>query len=1517
MTRLDNDARWLINEIAETRRMATALAKPQLGTSSIEAGRIEEYDKDGTLVQIIGEQHDGTHTTNTVGGPVPPEPAAPAVTAGIGSVEARWSGKFADNVLSPMDFSHVSLHASRVSVFAPSNATQLATITGELGDAAVVLIDPGEWTFGLVAVSKAGKWSPLSETVTIDVPDFPSPVDIQDELIRFDEVTGGLITETGKIGEKLDQAADELEDHETRLVANEGVIGDLKDNVLPGLESSMDNLRDVEFPAMNQRIAVAEAELAETGAQLNERMDTAFIRVAGAEQVSAEAKAAAATAQTAADTALSTATTQINQIIARGQNLVRNGDFEAGSDGWRTDAFSAVESGNSRSGAKALRIGPNPGGNIWPTSEWVPSSPGRTYYAEYWVKRSGTEVPNLGVGFVLQVKTAAGGTASHTVGRIEPSSISTSQFTKVTLTFKPTTADITNIRFASWIAAGNNVYYVDDFLAVDVTEAQAAIEAAATAQQKAQEALTAAGSAQDTATSALTMAGTKNAVFYGTTSPTGNGTSKGDLWRQVDATGDVIGEWQWTGTSWAVRMVSSSAISNLDLGKLTAGTAFVAEAVIEKLWVEVIRARKILVDQIVIGQGENLVPWDLSTGDPAAWGHISGYSVGGANPGRQVGAGVAEGNHLYMVAPDTITTISNTWRIGSRPYSAPMGSTGWTVEPGEELKASFYVRAGGSYPSGIMPKIAVGLVWYTAAGVYIATTTATPEPLTWSWTKREAKGKAPAAAAYCLIYLRQDAPGGVRMDLPSLYRVKDGGLIATGAITGDHVEANSVAAKIARFLELEAGQITSGTIATARLNALEIAAATATFQTVDVKNLYVTTGTMTEAVINKLWADVVMSRKATFNMLAVGDFQNYIATGLGYNNEAIDWAAGLTPDLVDVPPGASVAFKSAVGQGNKGSTASRFDVVAGDEYEFVVWVKANVPNSRIYIEVRDQNGAHAMTSTRIDDSDLFYGNTSYPVSGAVVPTTWTKWRARMIPKPGVRQAYIATIYFNHSSGSETNAQVSIAGLSVKRRFGGEVIIDGSLKAKQLDVEDLAANQGFIADLTARIVKADMFVGKEFQGGTFTGNTFQSHTAPDIGVKLDGNGFRAYGPEGGEPVTEIRANGGTVYAVTDPATGDTLAALDADGGVTGKSLNIEGEATMAGVPIMGGTNLEGFSTDYGSGLLDFFPRAMVVRGYRDTREFSATNREGEILELSYDNLPSRGYRIEISPMSVYIRPGVTGVLCVYQTRDGSRPTMNSPLIHRIVVRNSNSADIIMPIGGSFYDLGSAGRVRYLFTFRGEGGQMLFGNFNPGSVFRVWVEDIGFAPPETGINRTAARDLTAPAPPAPPEKETENYVQTWTPSGYRSFDGSSRYTYADGKNRMYQGDGPYAGMLRSVAVFGNGSRGELIATALSGATITSMRVTITFPHWWYGTGGTAELMLHGANSLPTTLPSMTQAAWKAKVPRGGTVTLAIPSSYWNGFKNGTYRGIGLGAGNAGLTYYGYAKGSSVKLEIKYTK
>lgn len=112
-----------------------------------------------------------------------------------------------------------------------------------------------------------------------------------------------------------------------------------------------------------------------------------------------------------------------------------------------------------------------------------------------------------------------------------------------------------------------------------------AVAAAEAAQTRANQAHTAAGTAQSTADSALTMAGSKSKVTYSTSAPAGTATV-GDTHRQQNATGDIIGEWEYTADGWQKRQVSSDAISNLDVGKLTAGTTEIVEAVINKLWAE-------------------------------------------------------------------------------------------------------------------------------------------------------------------------------------------------------------------------------------------------------------------------------------------------------------------------------------------------------------------------------------------------------------------------------------------------------------------------------------------------------------------------------------------------------------------------------------------------------------------------------------------------------------------------------------------------------------------------------------------------------------------------------------------------------------------------------------------------------------------------------------------------------------------------------------------------------------------
>ncbi|MGQ3385301.1 hypothetical protein [Glutamicibacter sp. TV12E] len=293
---------------------------------------------------------------------------------------------------------------------------------------------------------------------------------------------------------------------------------------------------------------------------------------------------------------------------------------------------------------------------------------------------------------------------------------------------------------------------------VEVTDkaAKDAATAAANAQSKAQEALTAAGSAQTTADSALTMAGSKTKAFYSTSTPSGTGTNVNDIWRRIDASKNVIGEWYWTGTVWQATQITNEMISNLDVGKLTAGSAIIQTAVINKIAAQTATVIELNADRITAG---TLAAERLNVTDLAA----------------------------------RIATVI-------------------------QLNAD---------------RITSGTI---ATGRLNATEV--------------------AAAVANVIQLNASR-------------------ITAGTINTARLNTAEIAAAVATIIQLNADRITAGVINTDRLNVNEIAARSASFQTVDVKNLFVTTGTMQEAVINKLWTDVVLSKKITAEMIAVGDFQNY------------------------------------------------------------------------------------------------------------------------------------------------------------------------------------------------------------------------------------------------------------------------------------------------------------------------------------------------------------------------------------------------------------------------------------------------------------------------------------------------------------------------------------------------------------------------------------------------------------------------------------------------------------------
>lgn len=83
--------------------------------------------------------------------------------------------------------------------------------------------------------------------------------------------------------------------------------------------------------------------------------------------------------------------------------------------------------------------------------------------------------------------------------------------------------------------------------------------------------------------------------------PPFSGQSVGDTCRVQDAqTLDIVAEWRWDGASWERMKVTSEQISNLDVGKLTAGSASIAEVTARKIASDVGRFLEITTDQLTV-----------------------------------------------------------------------------------------------------------------------------------------------------------------------------------------------------------------------------------------------------------------------------------------------------------------------------------------------------------------------------------------------------------------------------------------------------------------------------------------------------------------------------------------------------------------------------------------------------------------------------------------------------------------------------------------------------------------------------------------------------------------------------------------------------------------------------------------------------------------------------------------------------------------------------------------------------
>lgn len=709
------------------------------------------------------------------------------------------------------------------------------------------------------------------------------------------------------------------------------------------------------------------------------------------------------------------------------------------------------------------------------------------------------------------------------------------------------------------------------------------------------------------------------------------------------------------------------------------------------------------------------------------------------------------------------------------------------------------------------------------------------------------------------VYYSTDVATGTGTAAGDLWRQRNAGneVIAEWQWSGSEWIKQTVSGS--NVSNMDIGFLTAGAATMSQALIDKLVAGTASFQTVDVKNLFVTTGTMTEAVITKLWTDVVMSRKITAQMIAIGDFES-LAPSLALEPEL--WTINMASSIINEPvalDGKALRIDQALG----GASYGPFKVtVPGEQWRM----------SAAYKRV---NGATAAINLRC----YFYRSNNTYISSAFVASVGAGEGVATGTAAAPAGAAFARFGIVPVTGA-AGASTLLYDMYGRRMTGAVLIENGAVTAEKFESQLVLAT-----DIIA-------------------GNPLGTH------AKMNANGIRVMAStDGGTPTEVVRLGTDTddYIGVVDPATGNLSAAINSSGDISGQSLAIANQITLGG-------------EDLGE-KIRYMPQRLVAWGQvsinTDTMKLNPTGTEIGLFEIGWDsNQPdgadARMYEFKVHPFLV--RSTVAGIvgLRVRYTTNGAAPTVSSALIgynytycpaNKYVALDfsrpigSNNGDYIRVLVSMYSDAAST-----VDLLSGAGQTHLFS-----TVQDLGGTTVGSAVASGGGGSQGGSGNTPP--PTPPVNPTVTTTKEWAATGIRSFIGSGA-TYNYNTGYMYSGPSPAGyGDLSSMAVFPS------FTSLLSGATINDIWVYVYYDFWYQGSGGKGQISLHGQSALTSSKPSMSLSLTSPSWPRASGRWLRLPDGAYPGFKSGGWKGFGLGGVGGGYENYGYAH--NPRIRIRYTK
>lgn len=327
-----------------------------------------------------------------------------------------------------------------------------------------------------------------------------------------------------------------------------------------------------------------------------------------------------------------------------------------------------------------------------------------------------------------------------------------------------------------------------------------------------------------------------------------------------------------------------------------------------------------------------------------------------------------------------------------------------------------------------------------------------------------------------------------------------------------------------------------------------------------------------------------------------------------------------------------------------------------------------------------------------------------------------------------------------------------------------------------------------------------------------------------------------------------------------------------------------------------------------------PRGAVARGWNDVsgRDIGPEGRT-ELGEITVPVENGRAYSLKIEPISAYVpRSGRLGLEIYiekgFKGKSAPAPTTSSRLYRSIVHRDTGGNRPMVIFQGNWLAWEDEGATewRLLFVFNAydsnDKGAVYAAGRPSSGVLAVSVEDIGLSVVDIMTDRSGSTAAPKPPPPAP-----KRYKKTYSSTSFHTYDANTNQTSdPDVVQGLYSG-GPSRLRRRG------GWKFPSFTNDLSGAKVEKVEMYIYMNHSYYTAGATVNVATHDGN-ISNSLKSFRQVTgWKRNTGRW----ITLPSNLYNGFKNGSYKGVGVISTNSYAEQYARFNGSGAKIRITYVK